>query len=176
MKPRNGDRGAVLQGEDQMRSINDEAGANQTQRTYARLAGVLFLGAILVAFGGGWVLSRIAGDGTFAETAARVATSQRLYRAALSSVVIVTLSSTLLAFALYVTLKPVNRLLAQLAMIFNLGDSIVALVVRMCGFVRLHLYITAQSTGGGLTNAETLNDLMRSIAGTTENIGGIAFG
>ena len=45
-------------------------------------------------------------------------------------------------------------------------DSFVALVVRMCGFVRLHLYITAQSTGAGFINAETLTDLLRSIAST----------
>lgn len=44
----------------------------------------------------------------------------------------------LLAFALYVTLKPVNSLLAQLGIIFSLGDSFLALMVRMCSFVRLH--------------------------------------
>ena len=49
-----------------------------------------------------------------------------------------TLSSTLLAFALYVTLKPVNSLLAQLGMIFSLADSFLALIVRMCSFVRLN--------------------------------------
>jgi len=159
-----------------MRPANERAEVSQTQRTYARLAGGLFLGAILVALGGGSVLSHIAGYGTFAETAARIAASERLYRLALSSVVIVTLSSALLAFALYVTLKPVDSLLAQLAMIFSLGDSFVALLVRMCGFVRLHLCISAQSTGAGLVNAETLTDLIRSIANTTENIGGIAYG
>ena len=147
-----------------------------TQRAWARLAGALFLGAIVIALGGGAVLSHIAGNGTFLETAARIAASERLYRAALSSVVVVTLSSALLAFALYATLKPVNSLLAQLAMIFSLGDSFLALVVRMCGFVRLHLYLAAQSGGTGAINAEAFNDLMRRISGVTENIGGIAFG
>jgi hypothetical protein len=159
-----------------MPSSKEKAEVTPTQRTYARLAGGLFLGAILVALAGGSVLSRIAGNGNFVETAARIAASERLYRVALSGVVIVTLSSSLLAFALYVTLRPVNSLLAQLAMIFSLGDSFVALVVRMCSFVRLHLYLTAQSAGAGLLNAETLADLIRSIANTTENIGGIAFG
>ncbi len=157
-----------------MRSENEKVEVNQSQRTYARLAGVLLLGAIVIALAGGSVLSRITGDGTFAETAARIAASERLYRVALSSVVIVTLSSALLAFALYVTLKPVNSLLAQLAMIFSLGDSFVALVVRMCSFVELHLYISAQ--GAGSISAEILTDLIRNIANTTENIGGISFG
>ena len=49
------------------------------------------------------------------------------------------------------------------------------MVVRMCSFVRVHLYMSAQN-GDWTINAEAFSDLMRSIAGTTENIGGIAFG
>jgi hypothetical protein len=159
-----------------MRSEVENAEAGNTQRRYARLAGFLFLGEIILALGSGFVLSHIAGSGTFAEAAKRIAASERLYRAALSTVVIVTFSSAVLAFALYATLKPVNRLLAQLGMIFWLGDSFLALVVRMCGFVRLHLYISAQTVAVGTVTAEALADLMRTIARTTENIGGISFG
>jgi hypothetical protein len=159
-----------------MLSTNEIAEVNQAQRTCARLEGILMLGAILIAIGGGAILSNIAGNGNFAETAARIAASEGLCRVALSMVLIVTLSSTLLAFALYVTLKPVNSLLAQLGMIFTLGDSFLALIVRMCSFVRLHLYTSAPGTGAGSIPGETLSDLIRTIAGTTENIGGISFG
>jgi hypothetical protein len=159
-----------------MRSANENADVNQAQRMYAKLAGILLLGAIIIAIGGGAILSNIAGNGTFTKTAARIAASERLYRVALSSVVIVTLSSTLLAFALNVTLKPVDSLLAQLGMIFSLGDSFLALIVRMCSFVRLHLYISARGAGAGSITGETLSDLIRTIAGSTENIGGISFG
>jgi Domain of unknown function (DUF4386) len=107
-----------------MRSANENEEVNQAQRTYARLAGILLLGAIIIAIGSGAILSNIAGDGTFAETAARIAASEHLYRVALSSDLIVTLSSTLLAFALYVTLKPVNSLLAQLGMSFSPGEHL----------------------------------------------------
>lgn len=150
--------------------------ADNTQRTYARLAGFLFLWEILLVLVSGFILSHVAGAGTFAETSKRIAASEHLYRAALSIVVIVTLSSAVLAFALYATLKPVNRLLAQLAMIFWLGDAFVAMVVRMCDFVKLHLSISAQTVGPKAATAETFADLMRSIAATTENIGGISFG
>src|SRR5271170_3996539 len=85
-----------------MLSANEIAGVNQAQRTYARLAGTLMLGAIVIAIGGSAILSNIAGNGNFAETAARIVARERLYRVALSMVLIVTLSSTLLAFALYV--------------------------------------------------------------------------
>ena len=159
-----------------MRLEIEDTEANKTQRTYARLAGFLFLVEIILALGSGFALSHIAGSGSFAETTKRIATSERLYRAALSTVVIVTLSSALLAFALYATLRPVNRLLAQLGIIFWLGDSFLGLVVRMCGFVRLHLYTSAQTVGAGTVTAEALAELMRSVAGATENIGGICFG
>jgi Domain of unknown function (DUF4386) len=150
--------------------------AEKTQRTYARLAGSLFLGVILIALVGGSILSHIAGDGTFAETAARITSSERSYRVALSTVLIATLSSTLLAFALYATLRPVNRLLAQLALIFSLNDSFLALIVRMCGFAKMHLYVSVQTTGAGPVATPALVDLMRTIGSTTENLGGICFG
>ncbi|HYK34387.1 DUF4386 domain-containing protein [Alloacidobacterium sp.] len=159
-----------------MQSGIENAEATKTQRTYARLAGYLFLGVIIVAFGGGFILSHVAGSGSFAETAKRIAASERLYRVGLSAAVIVSLGSALLAFALYATLRPVNSLLAQLAMIFSLGDSFLALVVRMCDFVRLHLYLSTQTVGPWTADAQSLSDLMRSIGSITENIGGISFG
>lgn len=154
----------------------ENADAWKTQRTYARLAGVLFLGVIVIAFAGGTLISRVAGSGTFAETAARIAASERLYRVGLSTVLIATLGSTLLAFALYATLRPVNRLLAQLALLFTLEDSFLALIVRMCSFARVHLYVSAQSVGAGPIAVQALVNLMRTIGGTTENLGGICFG
>jgi hypothetical protein len=159
-----------------MQSEIENAEADKAQRTYARLAGFLFLGVIILALGSGFILSHVAGSGTFAETGQRIAASEHLYRAALSGAVIVSLSSALLAFTLYATLKPVNGLLAQLAMIFALGDSFLALVVRMCSFVRVHFYISAQSVGNGSVTAQAFADLMRNIADATENLGGISFG
>jgi hypothetical protein len=159
-----------------MRSENENLEPDNTQRIYARLAGFLFLAEIILVLGSGFVLSHIEGSGTVAETTKRIATSEHSYRAALSTVVIVTLLSALLGFALYVTLRPVDRLLAQLGMIFWLGDSFLGLVVRMCSFVSLHLYMSARTTAVGAVTPDTLADLMHNIAGTTENIGGILFG
>lgn len=90
------------------RSETENAEADKTQRAYARLAGCLFLGVIVVALGSGFILSHVAGSGTFAETAKRIAASERLYRMGLSAAVLVSLGSALLTFALYATLKPVN--------------------------------------------------------------------
>jgi heme/copper-type cytochrome/quinol oxidase subunit 3 len=101
-------RTARYKAEDRMRSEIENAEADNTQRRYARFAGFLFLGEIILAFGSGFVLSHIAGSGTFAETTKKIAALERSYRAALSTVLIVTLSSVVLAFALYATLKPVT--------------------------------------------------------------------
>lgn len=154
----------------------EDAQTGRSQRTYARIAGFLMLGIIILAFVGGFILSRVAPSGTFAETAERIAASKHLYRAALSTVVMASLGSALLAFALYATLKPVNSLLAQLALIFTLGDSFLALVVRMCSFVNVHLYLSTQTLRAELITAQSLAELMRTVANNTENLGGICFG
>ena len=159
-----------------MKSGIEDSPAETTQRIYARLAGFLCLWLIINGIGGALIYSHIAVSGTFAQAVQRIAASERLYRVALSSEVIETLSAVLLAFALHVTLKPVNNFLAQLAMIFILEDSILGWVVRLCGFMRLHLYTSSQSVGAGTIPSETLVGLTRSLAGAAENVGGICFG
>jgi hypothetical protein len=148
----------------------------RTQRIYARVAGVLFLWLIVSAIGGDFIVSGIAGDGTFAEIAKRISASEHLYRAGLSLEVIEACSAVVFAFALYVTVKPVNTLLAMLAMVFYLQDAFLASVSRMCGFVRLHLYTSSQIVPSDTALLETLADLARSMGRITENIGGISFG
>jgi hypothetical protein len=59
--------------------------AQRTQRIYARLAGFLFLWLIINGLCGAMIFSHIAANGTFAETAQRIAASERLYRVGLLS-------------------------------------------------------------------------------------------
>src|SRR5260370_7071842 len=120
----------------------DDRSPERTQRIYARLAGFLFLWLIITGLAGEITISHIVGSGTFAETAKRVVASERLYRVALSSELIETLSAILLAFALYATLKPVDKLLAQLAMYWRLGESFVGSVGMILAFLSLHLYLS----------------------------------
>src|SRR6266581_9267453 len=121
----------------------EDSSTERTQRIYARVAGFLFLWLIITGLAGTLVISNIVGSGTFAETAKRVVASEHLYRVALSSELIETLSAVLLAFALYVTLKPVNKLLAQLAMYWRLGESFIGCVGMIFGFVKLRLYVSS---------------------------------
>ena len=147
----------------------------RTQRIYARVAGFLFLWLIVTGLAGALTISHIVGSGTFTEKAQRVVASEHLYRVALSSGLVETLSALLLAFALYVTLKPVDKLLAQFAMYWRLGDSFIGGVGMILGFARLHLY-TSPSIGEVETRqAQALVELTRHAGVAAYNIGAIFF-
>ncbi len=148
----------------------------RTQRIYARVAGFLFLWLIITGLAGALTVSHIVGSGTFAETAKRVVASERLYRVALSSELIETLSALLLGFALYVTLKPVNELLAQLALYWRVGESFIGCVGMIFGFAQLPLYTSTQPVGAlGTDQAEALVNLTRHAGYGTYNISAMCF-
>jgi hypothetical protein len=85
------------------------------------------------------------------------------------------LSAVLLAFALYVTLKPVDKLLAQVAMYWRLGEAFIGGVGMIDGFVRLHLY-SSQSIGAlGTDQSQALVDLTRNAGFAAYNISAIFF-
>ncbi len=152
------------------------ADTEKSQIRYARLAGFLFLWLIITGLAGELTISHIVGSGTFAETAKRVVASEHLYRIALSSELIETLSAVLLAFALYVTLKPVDKLLAQIAMYWRLGESFIGGAGMIFGFVKLGLYTSPQSLGAlGTDQSQALVDLTRHAGFAAYNISAIFF-
>src|SRR5713226_2779836 len=149
---------------------------DKSQIRYARLAGFLFLWLIVTGLAGALTISHIVGSGTFAETPKRVVASERLYRVALSSELIETLSALLLAFALFVTLKPVDKLLAQIAMYWRLGESFIGGVGMIVGFLRLHLYSSPQLVGAlGTDQSQALVVLTRHAGFIVYNISAIFF-
>jgi hypothetical protein len=150
--------------------------AEGTQRTFARIAGFIYLWLIVTDMAGAVTISRIIGSGSFAEIAARVVASEHLYRVALSSELIECLSIVLLAFALYVTLRPVNKLLAQVALYWKLGESFISGVMMIFGFMTLHLYASPQSFGPlGTGQTQALVDLTSHATSDAYNIQAIFF-
>jgi len=141
-----------------------------TQRGYARLAGFLFLWLIITGLAGVITTSRIVGSGTFAEKDKRVAASETLYRAALCSDLVEALSAAVLAFALYVTLKPVNPLLAQMAMYWRLMEAIIGSVGMIFSFARLGAYMSPPSI-----QSQALVDLTHYAGTASYNIAAISF-
>jgi len=154
----------------------EDSTTERTQRTYARVAGFLLIWLIITGLTGALTVSHIVGSGTFAETAKRVIASQYLYRVALCSELVETLSAVLLAFALYVTLKPVDALLAQIAMYWRLGEAFIGGVGMIFGFVRLGLYSSPQSVGAlGTGQSQALLDQTGNAGFASYNISAIFF-
>jgi len=139
-----------------------------TERAWARLAGFLFVWLIVTGAGGQILASRIAGSGTFTEIAQRIAASQHLCRLALLSELVETLSALLLAFALYVILRNVDQLLAQLAMYWRFAESVIGCIGMMFAFARLRLYTTP-------SGSQPLIDLTKFAGTAAYHIGVLCF-
>jgi hypothetical protein len=151
--------------------------AEKTQRTYARVAGFLFLWLIITGVAGLLINSQIVGSGTFAETAKRVVRSEHLYRLGLCLELIETMSAALLAFALYVMLKPVNKFLAQFAMYLRLGESFIGGASLIFSFFRLGLYTSSQSVAAlGADQSQAIVGAMRTASSASVNVSAIFFG
>jgi len=151
----------------------EDVSAQRTQVIYARLAGFLFLWLIITGLGGMQITSRIVRSGTFAEKAARVVASEHLYRIALSTELVETLSALLLGFALYATLRPVDRLLAQMGLYWRMAEALIGCVGVIFGFIRLGLYTSPPPDGG--SQAQVLVDLTRHAGSASYNIGALCF-
>jgi hypothetical protein len=155
----------------------EDSSTERMQRVYARIAGFLFLWLIITGLAGALTISHIVGSGTFAETAKRVVALDQLYRVALCSELIETMSAALLAFALYVTLRPVDRLLAQFAMYWRLGESFIGAMGSILGFSRLHLYSSPQSIAVfGTAQSQALVDLIGHAGSVVVNVSATFFG
>jgi uncharacterized protein DUF4386 len=150
---------------------SEDSSEVRTQRIYARLAGFLFLWLIITALTGMFLNARIAGSGPFAETAKRIAASERLYRLGLLLELIETLSALLLGFALYATLRPIDKFLAQLGMYWRLAESLIGAVGVIFGFVALRAYTSSQPSD----QAQTIVELTRYLGLGTYNVSALCF-
>lgn len=98
------------------------------------------------------------GGESFAETARFAAENAVLWRLALLSVGAAWIAIGVLAFALYVVLEPVNRRLAQLALVLRLGASFVGAASLMFRVAQARLY--QASATEGLFTTEQLRTLV----------------
>jgi hypothetical protein len=95
------------------------------QRSYARLAGLMILAHFIVEMLGDYPTIIARSGETFAQTSRYVVEHELLWRTALLCIGIAWILVAVMAFALYVVLEPVNRRLAQLALLLRLGGSFV---------------------------------------------------
>ena len=140
----------------------NQASTVDTQIFYARIAGFVYLLLIVLFMSGEFLISGIVGDGDFAARAQDITSSERLYRIALALQILVPVLTVVLAHALYITVRPVNERLAQMAMFWRLGESFIGAAVMILGFVKLRIYTGAGSAAGlELGQSEALMTLAR---------------
>src|SRR5262245_37988926 len=118
-----------------------------SQRFYARVAGYTYLINYLLFVPGMFGPAWIRGAGTFAEGEQRMLAHQRLVRIELTSLAISWVTIVVLAYALYRTLAPVNRRVAQIALLMELGEAFVGAAGVMLSFATLRLYTAVGARG-----------------------------
>jgi hypothetical protein len=95
-------------------------------QVYARIGGILYLMIIVVgALGEIFVRGTLIVSGNAASTASNIMASQSLWRMSIAGDIMVHVFDIPLMLALYVILKPVNKNLALLAVLFNLIQTAV---------------------------------------------------
>lgn len=141
----------------------------RSQFFYARLAGFMYLFNYLTSVFGAMAPGWISGSGDFAQKAERVVASELLYRTALVSMTVGWILIIFLAFSLYVTLKPVNKRLAQLALFLEIGQACIGAVTVMFSFATLWLYTAAPVT------ATFQAAQLKTLVAVTQNTAGTGF-
>ena len=124
-----------------------------------------YLTSVFGAMAPGW----ISGSGDFVQKAERVVTSELLYRTALVSMTVGWILIVFLAFSLYVTLRPVNRRLAQVALFLEIGQASIGAVTVMFSFATLWLYSAAPAT------ATCPPAQLQTLVAVTQNTAGTGF-
>ena len=140
---------------------------DKSQLFYARLAGFAYFVNYLTSVVGVVAASRIKGSGDFIDQARRILASEHLYRAALVSITVGWVLIVILAYALYVTLRPVSQRLAQIALLMEICQASVGAVTVLASFTTLRLYTFAQ-TNGSFAN-EQLQTLVSAARDATDS-------
>jgi hypothetical protein len=114
--------------------------ANKNIASMARMAGLLYLIYIVIfAFAGAFGRSKIIVSGDAAATAKNIMASESQFRIGFVSNLLAAVFFLLAAWALYVVLKPVNKDLALLFLLLNLGGVVVECVNMLNLFAALLL-------------------------------------
>lgn len=118
----------------------------KSQNLYARIAGFMFLFALFGAvFGNFLVRSRLYVSGDATETANNIVAHERLFRIGIAVELATCAGVVILAVALYTLLKPVNRGLALLALMWWVGEAAILGVVLFSSFAVLLLLLSGDA-------------------------------
>ena len=122
--------------------------AKDSQRTYARFAGLMFLVALATHMAGLVLVSVVEGSGTFDERSQRNVASEGLYRLGLVFSLSGALSTILLATALYAAIKPIDGNLGMIALLFRTGETVVGATGVVTAFTVLEMSLVVRDAAG----------------------------
>ena len=105
----------------------------------ARIAGILYLSLVPLGFLGMYFSSRLIVPGDAAITASNIMTSEPLFRLGILSALLVQVVNIFVVLALYKILKPVNKYMASLMVIFILLGVPIAMLNELNQFIVLLL-------------------------------------
>lgn len=109
-------------------------------QVYARIGGVLYLILIVLSFSGDFfVRNKLVVSGDATATANNIVASESLWRLAIAGDVIVLVCAIVLTLILYVLLKPVNKTLALLSVLFNVVEFPIEAASKLWLFAALFL-------------------------------------
>lgn len=111
-----------------------------SQRKAAKVAGFIFLFIPI-----GWILnwtfldSKLIVAGNVPAAVNNIMANELLFRIGITNELIFCISGVVLAFALYIILKPINKNLALLALFFKLMEAIIGAVMVLVAFFALQM-------------------------------------
>ena len=154
-------------------TVMTERTAEHAQRTYARLAGLMYLIVLVFDIAGAVITSSIAGNGNFVETSHKIMASETLYRIGLCCGLVGSLSTILLAVGLYVTVKPVDGNLAMTALLFRVAEAAIGGLGSVSAFATLQIYLAANHSS--TFDANQLGALANLNSGVGTDVDAIFF-
>ena len=124
-----------IEGENSISQVPD-----QSPRTTARMAGFFYLMFIITLVFASFVRSRLIVPGDATATANNIMSSQGFFRIGFMSELLSAMFFVLAAWALYILLKPVNKNLALLFLLLNLGGVAIECINALNLFAALQFF------------------------------------
>lgn len=101
------------------------------QHTAAKVAGFLYLFTMVTSISAFYARGRLIVGGDAVQTARNITASERLFRIAAVSDLIMVAGVVMLVWALYVVLKPINKNVALLAELWRLAGDFTVVVTTL---------------------------------------------
>jgi len=110
-----------------------------SQHKAARLAGFMFLLVLIAILLNSFVFSKLIVAENVLATANNIMANGWLFRVGITNELILSVGAVVLALALYITLKPVNKNLAMLGLSLKLTEAILSAVIALLNFIALQI-------------------------------------